>query len=389
MYHLSAILFLIFTRTNLVYQQVLYQCNYDTHTIATGCLLPVGLRGMLVSDKAANLGAESPTAPLSDVTSSLMPTDNGQNCTLPYKVTPFTWDMYFCNDGYCQTQSSPNAKCQAGKFGYFNFGIPEDPVSFVLNTNTGGTNGTGHQCLSYFYYLPTITGTQQNINIRVKTKDGDSEMIDQVMSSPHNGWSERRVSFVTTKDGYEMYFDLQKTSGKVTPLSIVAIDEILIRAGRCEDEPVTLFTSVTTKTTITSDIFTRTNVVNVSDSDISSTSTVTEITSAQSLSTSFLGSTAMWMTTTQTVLISTTSLSSRSSSTITDEIIVKPNQTTLIIILSTVVPIVLIASIVVLIWIMKKSSLKRGRTQSRRNSSINYRTSASKSVFELNRVAPA
>ena len=61
---------LVYSFLGIASAQILYQCNYDTHTIATGCLLPVGIRAMLVSDKAANPAAESPTAPLSDVTSS-------------------------------------------------------------------------------------------------------------------------------------------------------------------------------------------------------------------------------------------------------------------------------------------------------------------------------
>ncbi|CAF1034377.1 unnamed protein product [Adineta ricciae] len=300
-------------------------CNYDTHTIATGCLLPVGVRGMLVSDKAANPDAEPPTAPLSDVTSSLMPTENGQNCTLPYKLTPFTWDMYFCNNSYCQTQSDTNAKCQPGKFGYFNFGAPEGPLSFVLNTDTGGTNGTGHQCLSYFYYLPTINGTQQNIKIRIKAKDGDSETIDQVMSSPHNGWNERRVSFVTTKGGYEMYFDLQKTSGKATPLSIIAIDEILVRTGRCEDEPVTLFTSVTTTST-TAMRTTETSSIQTTTTELTTTTTTAFITT-EPASTTLLITTTISSTVSTTPAIILTSTTTTTTSTTTTTTTTKTSTT--------------------------------------------------------------
>ena len=43
------------------------------------------------------------------------PTNDGQLCAVPYKVGNFTWDMYFCNQGYCPTTMSPNSTCKLGK----------------------------------------------------------------------------------------------------------------------------------------------------------------------------------------------------------------------------------------------------------------------------------
>jgi hypothetical protein len=92
-----------------------------------------------------------------------------------------------------------------GRFGHYNFFAPQT-VSFTLNTDSGGTNGTNQQCLTYYYYLPNITGTQQNIKIRIQEPGGNSDQIDYVTNSPFNGWIQRQVSFSTVKPGYKVTF---------------------------------------------------------------------------------------------------------------------------------------------------------------------------------------
>ena len=94
---------------------------------------------MLVDQRVGVAGPSPPVGPLSDVTASrknerylllrlldrsLCPlalfvvkeTVNGEMCTLPYIVSPFSWNMYFCNNGFCPTPSDPTAACQAGLF---------------------------------------------------------------------------------------------------------------------------------------------------------------------------------------------------------------------------------------------------------------------------------
>ncbi len=72
----------------------------------------------------------APLAPLSDVTSIrkiimnlyvnfecfhlVTPTLDGKMCALPYKIGNLTWDMYFCNKGYCPTTISSNSTCVSG-----------------------------------------------------------------------------------------------------------------------------------------------------------------------------------------------------------------------------------------------------------------------------------
>ncbi len=54
----------------ITYAQILYECNFDTAAIGTGCLAPVGTFGLLIVDKMGTAGIQAPTTPLSDVTSS-------------------------------------------------------------------------------------------------------------------------------------------------------------------------------------------------------------------------------------------------------------------------------------------------------------------------------
>lgn len=96
-----------------------------------------------------------------------------------------------------------------GKFGHFNFLAPRK-VSFVLNTGSNGVNGTQAQCLTYFYYLPNITGTQLSITIN-KVEPGDSSvMINKVNNSPFNGWMKREVNFISSTPGYQIIFQFRE-----------------------------------------------------------------------------------------------------------------------------------------------------------------------------------
>ncbi len=54
----------------ITHAQILYECNFDTETIATSCLVGEGLFGLIVAEKTGDAGIQPPTGPLSDVTSS-------------------------------------------------------------------------------------------------------------------------------------------------------------------------------------------------------------------------------------------------------------------------------------------------------------------------------
>ncbi|CAF1155656.1 unnamed protein product [Adineta steineri] len=308
------------------YAQVLYQCNFDTNTIATSCLKPEGsilLGGLLISEQLGSTGIQPPTAPLSDVTSSLKPTSNGESCDLPYKINSFTWDMYFCNEGYCQTLTDSTSKCSSGQFGYFNFQAPRK-VSFTLNTVSGGTNGTDDQCLIYYYYLSNVTGTDLSITVRTQEVADTSETTDNVTSSPHNGWIRHQVPFHTSKGGYKIYFDFEKISGPPSPSTIIAIDEISVLQGNCPSEPVTQSTpevSVGTTTSITeSDMTTGYSIETIS--------TVQTIDTTVTKSSSSMEPITTTATTTTTTITSTTTATTTSATTTTTTITLTTTTTT-------------------------------------------------------------
>ncbi|CAF4132690.1 unnamed protein product, partial [Adineta steineri] len=232
-------IFISFTHT-----QVLYQCNFDGAN--ENCFDSTPPIAVTASVNVA--GPVAPSAALSDVSSIIKPTANGEMCILPYKVGTYTWDMYFCNRGYCPTASSPNSTCTTGKYG--NIALNNNQMRiFQLKTETGGINGKDQQCLIYYYYMPVVG--DKIINIRQEEVDGGSVIIDSVTSSPFNGWIVRRVSFNAKAPGYKIYFEVQRTNGFQIPN--IGLDEISIHQGSCEDEPIT-DTPATTPVSITTAI---------------------------------------------------------------------------------------------------------------------------------------
>ena len=139
---------------------------------------------------------------------SVKPTTNGERCILPHKIGTYTWDSYFCNNGFCPTSTNSNIRCTPGKFGHFNFGAPPQTLTFMLNTDTNGINGTNQQCLIYYYYLSNIPGTQLNIRVRIQEPSGNNEEIDVVTNAPYNGWIRRLVSFSTMEPGYKVIISI-------------------------------------------------------------------------------------------------------------------------------------------------------------------------------------
>lgn len=63
--------FLVFIFISITAAQILYQCNYDAASMPNdGCLRPLVLDGILISEKLGVASSQAPIAPLSDVTSS-------------------------------------------------------------------------------------------------------------------------------------------------------------------------------------------------------------------------------------------------------------------------------------------------------------------------------
>ncbi|CAF1209402.1 unnamed protein product [Adineta steineri] len=385
----------------ITYAQILYQCNFDNSTILTSCLKPEQLAGLLISENLGSAGIQPPISPLSDVTSSLKPTTNGESCSLPYKLNSFTWDMYFCNEGYCETSTDSTSKCSAGKFGYFNFQAPRK-VSFTLNTASGGTSGTDDQCLIYYYYLSNVTGTEQSITARKQEVGDISETIDSVASSPYNGWIKRSVSFHTSKDGYKIYFDFEKVLGSSVLTTVIAIDEISVRQGNCPDS----FTSQCSTTTIPISTTTTfsTPVVTHTTFTSSAISTIIPSTELETTSNNITSNMTLIFISFTTILLDATSASSSqfisdatstsatytsmktSVEVVTQTDITNPFNTTAIsstqttpsvkvyiIVLATVIPIGTVAIVILILWLKKPMPFKKSKVN----------------VLEMNQVTPA
>ncbi|CAF1383358.1 unnamed protein product [Adineta steineri] len=315
------VLFFVSTCLIITNAQLLYQCNFDSATITTSCLKNEGLYGLSISEEKGSAGEQPPIAPLSDVTSSLKPTSNGQSCNLPYKINSYTWDMYFCNEGYCQTSAESTSKCSSGKFGHFAFAALSK-VSFTLDTVLGGTDGINQQCLIYYYYLPKITGTDLSITVRKEEVGDISETIDTVTRSPYNGWIKRQVSFHTSKSGYKIYFDFEKTSGPPSSSTIIAIDEISVHQGNCPTEP-------TTQSTPTISMGTTTSITTITEPDMTTNNSTETISTAQATDTTVTESSSMEpITTTATATITTTTSSTTTSTTSTTTTTITSTTTT-------------------------------------------------------------
>ena len=94
-----------------------------------------------------------------------------------------------------------------GKFAHYNF-FAGGNVSFALNTDPDGINGTNEQCLIYYYHMSNGTRSEHTITIRIEERGKPREIIDSIGESPFNGWIERQVNFNSTKPGYKVIFSI-------------------------------------------------------------------------------------------------------------------------------------------------------------------------------------
>jgi hypothetical protein len=105
-----------------------------------------------------------------------------------------------------------------GKFG--NVILGDTTIkSFKLKTELEGINGTDEQCLIYYYYLSNVT--QNSLTVIKEETNGKNETIDNVTSSPFNGWIERKVSFFALESNYKVC----SASVEQTIANISAFDE--------------------------------------------------------------------------------------------------------------------------------------------------------------------
>ncbi|CAM4940980.1 unnamed protein product [Rotaria socialis] len=422
MRELLCVVFVVLNYISCIHAKTVYDCNFDDATSADNCFTST-------INVAANIGnptAVVPTGPLSDVTSSLKPTDSGEACKLPYKVGSFSWDMYFCNRGYCPTENNSNSTCKPGKFSslLLNNNIER---SFQLKTESGGIDSVDQQCLIYYYYMSSMAGTKI-ITVTTEETSGTKKTIDSVTNSPFNGWIQRKILFKAETRGYKLYFEAQRTSGFQIPT--VGFDEISIHEGSCDDQQVTsdptAVTSVpiqttttttptgtattttlagmTTATTPTGTTTTTTKIPEAVQTSVTETTTaaltslieITALNTTEDLVTTAVTDNTMASLFTKddttnagaTTLITTNiDLSTILEATTEDGADSDDSSNTLTIILATVIPVVSIVLISTIIW-LKKSSLKSFFAGNLHQSYPNNPNPLLNTTIEMNRVAP-
>ncbi|CAM4966162.1 unnamed protein product [Rotaria socialis] len=267
---------------------------------------------VVVSTLGDTVDSNPPKGPLSDVTSIITPTENGGLCKLPYRVNPYSWDMHFCNEDYCETATNPKSKCASGRFGHvqlFNTNV----YSIPLNAGTGGINGINEQCIIYYYYIPDSVDIQMSITLRKVENDSTTEIIDSVTNSPFNGWTQQKIDFQARQSEYMIYFDFQKTIGI---LPSFGIDEISIHQGLCSDAYITQSTTnevststvsiPTTESETSKAITMESSTITTNTSTIISEETITSVISSTQMDTGqFTSSTSTMITTraTSTMII--------------------------------------------------------------------------------------
>ncbi|CAF4594180.1 unnamed protein product [Rotaria socialis] len=263
---------------------------------------------MVVSTLGDTVDSNPPKGPLSDVTSIITPTENGELCKLPYRINPYIWDMYFCNEDYCETATNPKSKCASGRFGHvqlFNTNV----YSIPLKAGTGGIDGINEQCIIYYYYIPDSVDIQMSITLRKVENDSTTEVIDSVTNSLFNGWAQRKIDFQARQSEYMIYFDFQKTIGI---LPSFGIDEISIHQADAyvtqstTNEVSTSTVSIRTTESETSMAITmESSTITADESTTISEETVTSVTSSTNTNTGEITSSSSTMTITQTTSTTT------------------------------------------------------------------------------------
>ncbi|CAF3623763.1 unnamed protein product [Rotaria socialis] len=293
-----AIFLIVHSYVILISSQVLLECNFDNSSLVANCFTTL----MLTVPTLGTIDKDPPISPFSDVTSTTKPTENGELCKLPYRVDSYTWDMYFCNKGFCPTATSPNSKCALGQFAHVRL-FETEVYSVPLKAGTGGINGIDDQCIIYYYYIPKGIGIRMSIKLRKVEVDNTTEIIDYVTNSSFNRWTQRKVNYRAKKPGYMIYFDFQRLDPKAP---LFGIDEISIQQGFCSDSITTTNAPTITSKEITimqSETEILTSVSDITVKEISSIATIeqsTVITSIEPIASE----------TTSTIMLATTMMSS-------------------------------------------------------------------------------
>ncbi|CAF2853459.1 unnamed protein product [Rotaria sp. Silwood2] len=196
----------------------LFQCNFDSACFADNQLKRTdGSEFILVESSD---GLEPPRAPTSDVTSITVSTNNNETCKLPYQL-PFNngtdianWNMYFCYNDQCPTQSGQTGTCDSGFYGLtsLNSSEPSKTIIGSIDSNSILRDSVGQQCLRFYYYFTIYDkedwGQRIQVLIRPNNETADEFSIKNltIVNMNENKWEFQSVTFNSTFSRYTLVF---------------------------------------------------------------------------------------------------------------------------------------------------------------------------------------
>ncbi|CAF4964905.1 unnamed protein product, partial [Rotaria sp. Silwood1] len=210
--------------------------------------------------------SEPPRFPLSDVTSISEPTDNNENCDIPYRplidnsTNTTSWDLNFCYMNQCPTKNQVLANCTLGNYGLITIGAWESDKTIVESINEGMMiqKSVEERCLLYWYYITVYDQLDWGQRISVLIKSDNETEIDQVsaVDMVENRWYSRNITFNAIFANYTLMFHFEVTTENRTndpalnKTIYFALDNIEIYNRNCrrifESSTSTITTTVTT-----------------------------------------------------------------------------------------------------------------------------------------------
>ncbi|CAF0913576.1 unnamed protein product [Adineta ricciae] len=294
----EVILIVILLAICVIQCQKYLDCTFDQGDLPCK-LSPVGTSPELQVMSIVSI--DNPSAvtviPLSDVTSITKPTiGNNLQCQIPYKFSNDSEDMYFCaalksspNASHCITTDSTSQECILGQYVLAQLDSGEN---FTYHVEVIGT--TGPSCLSLYYYI-TRPNVGQIVVRSTDIVDDTVQQIGTISDVPNNGWHRVSFSFQPNVTNYYINFDLERLTSS-QELVFIALDQIKIIDGHCENVDETTTKADQTSPITTAEIVTTTNRILTTQQTIlpstqaSSTPTplqTTEITAPLSTQTAF------------------------------------------------------------------------------------------------------
>ncbi|CAF4508727.1 unnamed protein product [Rotaria sp. Silwood2] len=196
----------------------LFQCNFDSACFADNQLKRTdGSEFILVESSD---GLEPPRAPTSDVTSITVSTNNSETCKLPYQL-PFNngtdianWNMYFCYNDQCPTQSGQTGTCDSGFYGLtsLNSSEPSKTIIGSIDSNSILRDSVGQQCLRFYYYFTIYDKEDWGQRIQVLIRP-NNETVNEfsikdltIVNMNENKWEFQSVTFNSTFSRYTLVF---------------------------------------------------------------------------------------------------------------------------------------------------------------------------------------